>query len=57
MSSLRPFWWITNSIYVEVDDQEVGVVHRRWHLWRRIYDLYLGKEENGFPFTNGHNRN
>jgi hypothetical protein len=23
-------------------DQEVGVVHRRWHLWRRIYDLYLG---------------
>jgi len=22
--------------------QEVGVVHRRWHLWRRIYDLYLG---------------
>lgn len=22
--------------------QEIGVVHRRWHLWRRIYDLYLG---------------
>ncbi|CAK7328861.1 unnamed protein product [Dovyalis caffra] len=25
--------------------QEVGVVHRRWHLWRRIYDLYLGNKQ------------
>lgn len=38
----RPFWWINSSIYVEVNDKEIGVVHRRWHLWRRIYDLYLG---------------
>ncbi|XP_031401185.1 phospholipid scramblase family protein C343.06c-like isoform X2 [Punica granatum] len=41
----RPFWWITSSIYVEIDGKEVGVVHRRWHLWRRIYDLYLGNEQ------------
>uniref|UniRef100_A0A2N9GCM0 Phospholipid scramblase n=1 Tax=Fagus sylvatica TaxID=28930 RepID=A0A2N9GCM0_FAGSY len=38
----RPFWWITSSIYAEIDGKEVGVVHRRWHLWRRVYDLYLG---------------
>ncbi|ESW03532.1 hypothetical protein PHAVU_011G021500 [Phaseolus vulgaris] len=41
----RPFWWITSSIYAEVDGKEVGVVHRRWHLWRRIYDLYLGNKQ------------
>ncbi|MCH83585.1 altered inheritance rate of mitochondria protein 25-like, partial [Trifolium medium] len=38
----RPFWWISSSIFVEIDGKEVGVVHRRRHLWRRIYDLYLG---------------
>ncbi|KAB5525005.1 hypothetical protein DKX38_022754 [Salix brachista] len=38
----RPFWWLTSSIYAEIDGKEIGVVHRRWHLWRRIYDLYLG---------------
>ncbi|XP_027355222.1 altered inheritance rate of mitochondria protein 25 [Abrus precatorius] len=41
----RPFWWITSSIYAEIDGKEVGVVHRRWHLWRRIYDLYLGNKQ------------
>ncbi|XP_075506428.1 altered inheritance rate of mitochondria protein 25 [Primulina tabacum] len=41
----RPFWWITSSIYTEINGQEVGVVHRRWHLWRRIYDLYLGNKQ------------
>ncbi|CAH8368931.1 unnamed protein product [Eruca vesicaria subsp. sativa] len=41
----RPFWWITSSIYAEIDGEEIGVVHRRWHLWRRIYDLYLGNEQ------------
>ncbi|WVZ04075.1 hypothetical protein V8G54_024881 [Vigna mungo] len=41
----RPFWWLTSSIYAEVDGKEVGVVHRRWHLWRRIYDLYLGNKQ------------
>ncbi|CAA7024232.1 unnamed protein product [Microthlaspi erraticum] len=41
----RPFWWVTSSIYVEIDGKEIGVVHRRWHLWRRIYDLYLGNKQ------------
>ncbi|XP_015575159.1 altered inheritance rate of mitochondria protein 25 [Ricinus communis] len=41
----RPFWWVTSSIYAEIDGKEVGVVHRRWHLWRRIYDLYLGNQQ------------
>ncbi|KAL1822353.1 hypothetical protein ACET3Z_009131 [Daucus carota] len=41
----RPFWWINSSIYAEINGKEVGVVHRRWHLWRRIYDLYLGNEQ------------
>ncbi|KAK4437117.1 Altered inheritance rate of mitochondria protein 25 [Sesamum alatum] len=41
----RPFWWITSSIYAEINGKEIGVVHRRWHLWRRIYDLYLGNKQ------------
>lgn len=41
----RPFWLINSTIYAEVDGEEVGVVHRRWHLWRRIYDLYLGNKQ------------
>ncbi|KAM1142421.1 hypothetical protein ACFX19_042951 [Malus domestica] len=41
----RPFWWITSSIYVEINSKEIGVVHRRWHLWRRVYDLYLGNKQ------------
>ncbi|KAK8619585.1 hypothetical protein V6N13_135867 [Hibiscus sabdariffa] len=41
----RPFWWITSSIFVEIDGKEIGVVHRRWHLWRRVYDLYLGNKQ------------
>ncbi|XP_015067436.1 altered inheritance rate of mitochondria protein 25 [Solanum pennellii] len=41
----RPFWWINSSIYAEINGEEVGVVHRRWHLWRRIYDLYLGNKQ------------
>ncbi|KAK8969730.1 hypothetical protein KSP40_PGU009140 [Platanthera guangdongensis] len=41
----RPFWWITSTIYAEVNGKEVGVVRRRWHLWRRIYDLYLENKQ------------
>ncbi|KAM3370336.1 hypothetical protein ACQJBY_017938 [Aegilops geniculata] len=40
----RPFRWINSSIYAEVDGK-VGVVHSRWHLWRRNYDLYLGNRQ------------
>jgi hypothetical protein len=39
----RPSWFINSSIYVEVDGKVIGECHRRWHLWRRIYDIYLGK--------------
>ncbi|KAI3791494.1 hypothetical protein L2E82_05266 [Cichorium intybus] len=38
----RLFLLITWSIYAEVNGKEIGVVRRRWHLWRRFYDLYLG---------------
>ncbi|CAM8905913.1 unnamed protein product [Rhodiola kirilowii] len=41
----RPFWWVTSSIYADVNGKEIGVVHRRWHLWKRVYDLYLGSEQ------------
>ncbi|KAG1362728.1 altered inheritance rate of mitochondria protein 25 [Cocos nucifera] len=41
----RPFWLINSTIYAEVDGKEIGVVNRRWHLWRRIYDLYLGNKQ------------
>lgn len=41
----RPPWLINSTIYVEIDGKEIGVVHRRWHLWRRIYDLYLGTKQ------------
>lgn len=41
----RPFWWITSSIYTEINGKEIGVVHRRWHLWKRVYDLYLGNKQ------------
>ncbi|ONK55778.1 uncharacterized protein A4U43_C10F890 [Asparagus officinalis] len=41
----RPIWLINSSIYAEVEGKEIGVVHRRWHLWRRIYDLYLGNKQ------------
>ncbi|KAI9108282.1 hypothetical protein K1719_020765 [Acacia pycnantha] len=41
----RPFWWITSSIYADINGKEIGVVHRRWHLWRRVYDLYLGNKQ------------
>ncbi|XP_058085724.1 altered inheritance rate of mitochondria protein 25 [Magnolia sinica] len=41
----RPIWFINSTIYAEIDGKEIGVVHRRWHLWRRVYDLYLGKRQ------------
>ncbi|KAG0557781.1 hypothetical protein M758_11G152800 [Ceratodon purpureus] len=41
----RPAWLINSSIFVEVNGQVIGECHRRWHLWRRIYDVYLGKEQ------------
>ncbi|KAI5072400.1 hypothetical protein GOP47_0012506 [Adiantum capillus-veneris] len=41
----RPIWFINSTIYAEVGDEVVGFAKRRWHLWRRIYDVYLGKRQ------------
>jgi hypothetical protein len=41
----RPAWLITSTIYVEVNGKVIGEAHRRWHLWRRIYDCYLGTKQ------------
>lgn len=41
----RPIWFINSTIYAEIDGKVVGFAKRRWHLWRRIYDVYLGKRQ------------
>eukprot|EP00850_Spirogloea_muscicola_P002038 SM000007S20998 [mRNA] locus=s7:1303263:1307521:- [translate_table: standard] len=41
----RPFWLINSRMYIEIDGEVVGEVHRRWHLWKRIYDVYLGNKQ------------
>eukprot|EP00897_Mesotaenium_endlicherianum_P010193 jgi/Mesen1/9201/ME000591S08528 len=43
----RPFFFISSTIFVELGGQVVGEVHRRWHLWRRLYDVYIGKRQVG----------
>ncbi|KAK9732477.1 hypothetical protein RND81_04G002700 [Saponaria officinalis] len=41
----RPFTaFITDATGNELF-REIGVVHQRWHLWRRIYDLYLENKQ------------
>jgi len=33
-------------MYIEDADQEtVGEVHQKWHLWRRKYELFVGKKQ------------
>eukprot|EP00250_Pteridium_aquilinum_P001686 c11889_g1_i1 orf=488-1807(-) len=41
----RPIWFINSTIYAEVDGKVVGFAKRRWHLWRRIYDVYRGDRQ------------
>ncbi|GJP42575.1 hypothetical protein CLOM_g2126 [Closterium sp. NIES-68] len=41
----RPMFLITSTIYVDLAGQAIGQVHRRWHLWRRVYDAYLHKQQ------------
>ncbi|XP_073390459.1 phospholipid scramblase family protein C343.06c isoform X3 [Physcomitrium patens] len=41
----RPTWVVNSSIFVEIDGNVIGECHRRWHLWRRIYDVYLGDQQ------------
>jgi hypothetical protein len=38
-----PALQITNCVVVIV--QVIGECHRRWHLWRRNYDVYLGNKQ------------
>ncbi|XP_010255685.1 PREDICTED: altered inheritance rate of mitochondria protein 25 isoform X2 [Nelumbo nucifera] len=44
----RPFWWITSTIYAEINGKEIGVVHRRWHLWKRVKKQFAVVENPGF---------
>ncbi|MCO5580690.1 hypothetical protein L7F22_034560 [Adiantum nelumboides] len=41
----RPIWFINSTIYAEVGGKVVGFAKRRWHLWRRNYDIYLGNRQ------------
>ncbi|KAI3647825.1 hypothetical protein MP228_008046 [Amoeboaphelidium protococcarum] len=44
----RPFQFINSRIYVHDEFGEViGEVQQRWHLWRRRYDLFVGKKQFG----------
>lgn len=37
---------INSTIFVEDgEDNVVGEVHQRWHLWKRNYDLYLNRNQ------------
>ncbi|KAF8057768.1 phospholipid scramblase family protein [Scenedesmus sp. PABB004] len=42
----RPAYLISSTMYIE-DPQGgvVGEVRQRWHPWRRLYDLYLGRTQ------------
>lgn len=42
----RPLFLVSSSVFVETPEGEsLGEVHMNWHLWRRRYDLYVGKEQ------------
>lgn len=41
----RPAFLINSSIFVEVNGKVIGECHRRWHLWKRIYDVYIGNKQ------------
>lgn len=42
----RPPYLMSSSLFVESEDgTPIGEVQMRWHLWKRRYDLYKGKEQ------------
>lgn len=42
----RPLFLVSSSVFVETPEGEsLGEVHMNWHLWRRRYELYVGKEQ------------
>lgn len=51
----RPFKWLLNSkiIAKRPDGSVIGGVRQEWHLWRRRYVLFLGKNETEFGTIDG----
>ncbi|WIA31346.1 hypothetical protein OEZ86_002247 [Tetradesmus obliquus] len=48
----RPAYLLNSYMYIEDPEGEVvGEVRQRWHLWKRNYDLYLGRRQ--FAAING----
>ncbi|KAI9312981.1 Scramblase-domain-containing protein [Dichotomocladium elegans] len=43
---IRPFSLVNSRIYIyTADDELVGEVQQRWHLLRRRYDLFVGRDQ------------
>jgi uncharacterized protein YxjI len=42
----RPFYFVSTEMYVdEPDGTNLGKVEMQWHLWRRRYAMFTGKEQ------------
>jgi len=42
----RPPYLISSTLYIEDEnDQVIGEVQQRWHLWRRQYELFIGRKQ------------
>lgn len=42
----KPAHLINSTIVVEDGEgNEIGEVKQRWHLWKRNYDIYLGRRQ------------
>ncbi|KAI8069976.1 Scramblase-domain-containing protein [Gongronella butleri] len=42
----RPFTYINSRIYIhDENDELIGEVQQRWHLLRRKFDLFIGKDQ------------
>lgn len=42
----RPPYLISSTLYIEDENEQViGEVQQRWHLWRRQYELFIGRKQ------------
>ncbi|CAG8608730.1 2798_t:CDS:2 [Ambispora leptoticha] len=42
----RPFAWINSRIFISTGEEEpIGEVQQQWHLWRRRYNLFVGRTQ------------
>ncbi|KAG0592022.1 hypothetical protein KC19_1G218700 [Ceratodon purpureus] len=41
----RPPFFINSSMFIEVNGKIIGECHGKWHLWKRIYDVYIGNKQ------------